>query len=399
MLKTQSPKLLWDHCLELEALIRSHTAHGIYALDGETPEWKMKGSTADISQICKYSWYEWVMFRDSSHQDPKNTMILRRYFGPSIDVGSAMTTKILKENGEIMSRSTLRSLSPTKMENPAHIDSRKRFDASITLWLIPNAVTADFNHEHITPEFNYYDGDNKDGSPRHMPETPPIEIEPTPEVGDNYVNVEIMLPRSASLERGRVVSRKRDADGNPVGNADTNPILDSCQYEVLFDNGEVTELTVNVIATSMYARCDPDGNQYVLFDSFVDYRKKDTALSLPGQKIVVNGWALLCRSTVGWQLCCKWKDGLTSWEKPSDMKKSHPIETAEYAKAQEIDHEPAFNFWVPHVLKKREGIISLVKQRDAQYLKRTHKFGIEVPKSVKDTYDLDKKNDNTFWAD
>ena len=67
MLKSGSPKPLWDHCLELEARIRSHTAHDIYDLDGDTPEGKMKGTTTNISQICDYEWYEWVMFRDSPH--------------------------------------------------------------------------------------------------------------------------------------------------------------------------------------------------------------------------------------------------------------------------------------------------------------------------------------------
>jgi hypothetical protein len=64
-----------------------------------------------------------------------------------------------------------------------------------------------------------------------------------------------------------------------------------------------------------------------------------------------------------------------------------------------IDHEPAYNWWVPHVLKKRDRIISLVKKRIARYLKRNHKFGIEIPTSVKDALEIDKKNGNTYWAD
>jgi hypothetical protein len=32
-------------------------------------------------------------------------------------------------------------------------------------------------------------------------------------------------------------------------------------------------------------------------------------------------------------------------------------------------------------------------------LKRTHKFGIELPKTIKEAFALDKKNGNTFWAD
>ncbi len=50
-------------------------------------------------------------------------------------------------------------------------------------------------------------------------------------------------------------------------------------------------------------------------------------------------------------------------------------------------------------MKKRDRIISLVRKRTTRYLKRTHKFGIEVPKTVKETLALDCKNGNTLWVD
>jgi hypothetical protein len=65
MIKTGAPKCLWDHCIELEGLVCSHTANDIYATDGEVPETVMKGGTADISQICKFAWYDWVMLRNT----------------------------------------------------------------------------------------------------------------------------------------------------------------------------------------------------------------------------------------------------------------------------------------------------------------------------------------------
>jgi hypothetical protein len=105
------------------------------------------------------------------------------------------------------------------------------------------------------------------------------------------------------------------------------------------------------------------------------------------------------RSTIGWQVCCQWKDGSTSWENLADLKESHPFETVEYEVTQGIDHKSAFTWWVPHVLKKRDQTTSLVCQRTTRYLKRTHKFGIEVPKTVKEDLDLDRKNGNTLWAD
>ena len=62
-------------------------------------------------------------------------------------------------------------------------------------------------------------------------------------------------------------------------------------------------------------------------------------------------------------------------------------------------NEPAFNWWVGFVLKKRERIISLVKKGNTRYLKRIEKFGISLPKNVKEALQLDKENGNTLWAD
>ena len=51
------------------------------------------------------------------------------------------------------------------------------------------------------------------------------------------------------------------------------------------------------------------------------------------------------------------------------------------------------------MLKNRLRIISLIKKRDIRYLKKTHKFGIEVPKSVYQAYALYKNYSNTLWED
>jgi hypothetical protein len=76
MIKTGSPRVLWDHCIELEALIRSSTNNNVYMTDGEVPETIMTGSTADISHICEFGWYDWVMFRDNLPTFPDNKLIL-----------------------------------------------------------------------------------------------------------------------------------------------------------------------------------------------------------------------------------------------------------------------------------------------------------------------------------
>ena len=64
--------------------------------------------------------------------------------------------------------------------------------------------------------------------------------------------------------------------------------------------------------------------------------------------------------------------------------------------AQGIYHKPAFNWWVETVLNKSLRIISLFNKRKDQYLKKTHNFGIEVPKSVGQAYFLYNKNKNNL---
>ncbi len=79
---------------------------------------------------------------------------------------------------------------------------------------------------------------------------------------------------------------KQDDNGNPTGRASDNPILDTREYIVKFDDGDVNELTANLIAKSMYTQCNPNGNQYVLLDDIVDYCHDHTAITRDGQTTV-----------------------------------------------------------------------------------------------------------------
>jgi hypothetical protein len=76
MLRTGSPKPLWDHSLELEALVRSCTSNDIYMAAGQVPETIMTGDTADISHIAEFSWFDQVMFRDNVPAYPDDKMTL-----------------------------------------------------------------------------------------------------------------------------------------------------------------------------------------------------------------------------------------------------------------------------------------------------------------------------------
>ena len=81
--------------------------------------------------------------------------------------------------------------------------------------------------------------------------------------------------------------------------------------------------------------------------------------------VVHLGQSFMRQSTVGWHLGIQWRYRTTSWKALKDLKESHPVETAEYAMAQEIDHDPELNWYVKAVPKKRLRIIYFVNKRNA----------------------------------
>jgi hypothetical protein len=86
----------------------------------------------------------------------------------------------------------------------------------------------------------------------------------------------------------------------------------------------------------------------------------------------------------------EWKDGTTSWVFLKDFKESNPVEVAEYAVANSIASEPAFAWWVPFTIRKRDRIIQKVKSK---YWVWTHRYGIELPKTIAQAYHIDGRTD------
>jgi hypothetical protein len=76
------------------------------------------------------------------------------------------------------------------------------------------------------------------------------------------------------------------------------------------------------------------------------------------------------------------------------LKEANPVEIAEYVVANKIVSEPAFAWWMPFTIQKRDRIIAAVNKR---YLSRTHNLGIVVPKTFVEALDLD--SGTTHWQE
>jgi hypothetical protein len=85
----------------------------------------------DISTIAEYAWYEWVKFRDTASKFPVSKIQLGRDLGAVIDIGPAMTCKVLKQNGSVMYRSSVRPLTQDEIQYPTEHKEGQEFDIAI----------------------------------------------------------------------------------------------------------------------------------------------------------------------------------------------------------------------------------------------------------------------------
>ena len=399
--RTRSPRRLWCLLGQWAAAIRRLTALGIASLEGRTPTEAVMGSTPDVSTYAMFDWYQYVYYWTPTAQFPFQKKELGRWVGVAENYTDVYSYYILKANGELVIRKSVWSLSQDEMQQPDIQAQLKQLDAGINQsigdGLDDDAVAPGVAEQHPNPPDDLFDDEGEDVvAPFEEPPNDPDTEEYTPEALDEYLHAEVMLPHGGDLLKAKVIGRKHDADGRPIGVRNANPILDSRLFDVEFPDGSTDSFTANQIAENLYSQVDEEGRTFQVLGDIVDHKKGTTAVSLDeGYVITRTGTKRRRHTTAGWQLQVEWKDGSTSWVHLRDLKDSNPVELAEYAVANKISEEPAFAWWVRDVLRRRDRIIKKVKSR---YWSRTHKFGIELPKSVAEALEIDRRTGTDFWA-
>jgi hypothetical protein len=152
----------------------------------------------------------------------------------------------------------------------------------------------------------------------------------TPEELEECLNTELLMPTGGEFFQAKVIKRKRDADANPMGKRNTNPILYTRKYDVQFPDGSIGMFAANIIAENLYSQVDPEGRSHTIFKDCINHRcnKKFTANHTYVNK---NGETVPLMTTAGWELEVQWADGSTDWLPLKDLKDSNPIEAAKYA--------------------------------------------------------------------
>jgi hypothetical protein len=190
----------------------------------------MNGSgsgTQRLSSLCQRSNWEGIL-------------------GVAIDIGPAMTRKILKKNGMVMNRSSVISRTLHEIQPPTELKERQKFDTEIEEKSGPAMNRNDFEDDpdyadFVTPTFDCYEDDEV--PPSKMPDIDDIKEEHDVDTYDQYVGAHVRVPIGNEIKSGKVIWR------NTVRRrANSKPMLDTRNYKIQFPDGRSDESTPNVIA-------------------------------------------------------------------------------------------------------------------------------------------------------
>ena len=202
--------------------------------------------------------------------------------GPARGEGNKMAQWVLKANGLVVPRRSVRPLHQSEVHSPSEQSKRQAFDALIER-RYGNSIVAP-----ATPAEGYKTTEPYEDDGQQQFTIPDIEdsvdstgrlINQCPAY-DCIINAEVQMQLEEQVMKGTVKRHVLGPDGRTTGKYDDSPYRNSIVYEVEFADGEVREYMANLIAEGMLAQVDTEGNHLQLMEGIVDWRCDDS-LAMP----------------------------------------------------------------------------------------------------------------------
>jgi hypothetical protein len=229
MKESDSPMVFWDYCLERRARIHNMTAKSNFKLHGTNAHTATTGEEGDISNLCQFAWYDWCYYREHTAAFPKQKEVLGRVLGPARGEGNEMCQWILKANGKVVPRRSVRPLQIAEIHSPSEIKKRRVFDE-----LIERRHGTSINppktpiEKHESPEEDIVDPSD-DQVLHEVPDTEDM-VDSTGKIlnqqplYDRIISAEILLPHGDDMKMGKVIGRTLGDHGSTMGSNDDNPV-------------------------------------------------------------------------------------------------------------------------------------------------------------------------------
>jgi hypothetical protein len=366
--RTGAPPNLWLLCVYYVVYLLNRLSSE--TLDWKTPIEAATGQQPDISAIISFRWYEPVYYKSHSSSYPSSSNEkLGRIVGVAEHKGDALTFLVLDTlNNQVLARSELRSAVTVTAPN-------------IRAEFLGNSSPDGVNPSSAKPILSATDIADLDINPSDLklPRFSPDEL-----IGKLFVRD---LEDGKSY-RARVVRKIMDQDAENHKNI---------KFLVELGDGEFDEIITynklcNMIEEIENQEDHPEEPKWT-FKSILSHQgplKKNH----PDYKGSM------------YNVLVQWEDGSNTYEPLQLMIEDDPISLALYARKNNLLTTPGWkrlNHIAQDTAKARNKIRSMLHQYHVCKGKRTngpvYKFGIQVPRNVKEAHVLDSKNGNTKWND
>ena len=364
--RTGSPPSLWLLCVQ-------HVVYILNRLSTESLQWKTPleaatGQQPDISAILAFHWYEPVYFKHYKSSSDKvaypseSIERLGRIVGIAEHKGDALTFLVLDSvTSHVVSRSELRSGLTTTSPNFRSILPPDSGEPSIK----PIKSTTDLSDLDIHP------------SDLKMPRFSPDEL-----IGKSFVRT---IDDDTSY-KATVLRKIQDHEAHNHANI---------KFLVELGDGAFDE----IISYNTLCECIEQ----------LEDEKIDSAEKVWTFKEILGHQGPLKKSHKDYKgslynVLLLWDDGSESYEPLGMVIKDDPVTLAAYARKHRLLDQPVWKKLktiARRLVHDPEGIsiqyfnVNAGKQTKGPIFQ----FGIQVPRNVKEAYELDKKNGNTKWQD
>jgi hypothetical protein len=372
---------------------------------GTTPLQALMGQTQDISILLAFSFWEPVYYATAdklgyslSVSFPSGmTEGKGRFVGFGESVGDALTFKILTDDtSKVIFRSAVRSASTTTASSPANL----RLDA------IEGEPTAwPTSHNHINPDDYTHSTDKTNVNSFDYTTVSKPDSTTYSDVG-NYLtqphgSTNIQSDRGDNEYDTPTVSTVID-DANAY--MSTNSMDDVAVYGEDDDNNNV-DADIKSDDDLMHGNVKGYNNVLDHMQDKVDAANDDISPEdkmWRFTKILAHEGPLKPHmpNYMGsdYNVLVQWEDGSKTFEPLKIIAQDDHVTCAEYAINNNLMDKRGWKR-LKHVVHNKHRL-----ERLANYNKRfdnspRFKFGIQIPRTLKEAYELDKKNGNTKWAD
>jgi Reverse transcriptase (RNA-dependent DNA polymerase) len=147
-------------------------------------------------------------------------------------------------------------------------------------------------------------------------------------------------------------------------------------------DGGVQTYSANLVAEYMTSQIDEDGNRIPVFHEIVDHNVKRGAT----------------RDKDKWSFCVEFVDGTVKWLPFRQLRVQDPVDLAIYAYENKLLEEPVFSTWATRLLREHDKLKArVVSKVKSKYWRMSRKFGVKLPKSVKQALNYDRESGNDLW--